>query len=141
MNRAETSQLLHYVAEYDQREIDADLITRWHARLHELDLDVACEAVNIHHKVNPWAATPDEILKLASEIGTRTTTQAPMRRARMGAYNVTGSLNEPCGDCNAAAGEFCVNRDGEQTAGPHITRLLGRPVHSAPQHGKRRRIV
>ncbi|WP_280357889.1 hypothetical protein [Nocardia otitidiscaviarum] len=141
MNRADTAQILAHIAEYDHRAIDADTITHWHHHIGHLDPATAREAVAIHHKLNPWKCTPESVLDIASQIPTRTTTEHPMRRARTGAYTITGALNDPCTDCGAPAGEFCTDTDNQQKAAPHISRLLGRPVAHPPQRRNGRRIA
>ncbi|WP_280412651.1 hypothetical protein [Nocardia asiatica] len=138
MNRADTTQVLELVAGYDCREITADLISEWHTAIGHLDRAVAEEAVHIHHKTAGFRITPEAVLDVAAQIHERKPgRQRPMRRARMGAYNATGALNYPCERCGAQAGETCTNKDGQETAAPCITRLLGRPVREVSARDRR----
>jgi hypothetical protein len=137
MNRAEITRLLELVQQYDQREVTADHITSWLRLLGNLSFKVAEEAVHIHHKTNAFAIDAAVVLEIAAQIEARTVSAAqPVRRARMGAYNVTGALNYACERCKAEVGQTCTNKDGEETASPCVTRLVGRPINEAkpPKH-------
>jgi hypothetical protein len=127
MNRSDTAQVLDRIAEYDNREITSEQISEWHYDIGHLDRDVAFEAVAIHHKVSTEPITPAHVLDLAQQMAQRKRTQQPMRRAVMGAYNVTGALNDPCPRCEAPAGQPCVHPGTQnQTHTPCIVRLLGK---------------
>ncbi|MBF6540779.1 hypothetical protein IU418_26585 [Nocardia farcinica] len=137
MNRADTTQVLELVAGYDCREITADLISEWHTAIGHLDRAVAEEAVHIHHKTTGFRITPEAVLDITQQIQTRTTTTPNRkRRARMGTYTITGAINYDCDRCKAPAGQPCT-RDGNETAAPCITRLLGRPINE-PAHNHRK---
>lgn len=138
MNRADITRLLTLVQQYDQREITADTISDWHHTLAALDYPTAEEAVHIHHKTSGFAIHPTAILDITKQIQTRTTTTPNRkRRARMGTYTITGAINYDCDRCKAPAGQPCT-RDGNETAAPCITRLLGRPINE-PAHNHRQR--
>lgn len=139
MNRADTTRLLDLVQQYDQRAITADLISEWHHQLGSITYTAAEEAIHIHHKTAAFAITPADVRDIAQQIQARTTSRpAPKRRARMGTYQVTGAINDPCARCGAEPGETCT-RDGHETAAPCVTRLLGRPIGNAQEqlHGGR----
>ncbi len=129
MNRAETQQILDLVAEYDQREISGDMVANWHHQIGHLDKTVALEAVAIHHKVNTHAIMPKDVIDLAEQIGTRSTTQHPMRRASMAAYQTAGALNYDCPRCGAVAGDTCINPATRKEAhSPCLARITGKTI-------------
>ncbi|MFE3052262.1 hypothetical protein [Nocardia sp. NPDC059239] len=125
MNRADTGRVLAAIAEYDRREINADVIKYWHDAIGHLDVAVALEAVAIHLKTSPWAITPAAVIDLAGQIATRTTTQRPMRRAVGQAYQIAGAINYPCPHCGADAGHYCTSATGQEAFAPCISRLTG----------------
>lgn len=127
MNRAETQQILDLVAEYDQREISGDMVSRWHDHIGHLDKTTATEAVAIHHKVNTWSITPQDVVHLAEQIGSRTSTQHPMRRASTYAYQTAGAINYDCPRCGATAGNTCTNPVTTKEAhAPCLARITGK---------------
>jgi hypothetical protein len=127
MNRAETNQVLDYVTEFDQREIDADMISDWHYKIGHLDRTVALEAVAIHHKVNTWAIRPEDVLDLTQQMADRNVTQQPMRRASTLAYQTAGALNYDCPRCKAEAGTTCTNPvTGQEAHAPCLARTVGK---------------
>jgi hypothetical protein len=129
MNRAETQQILDLVAEYDQRETSGDMIATWHHQIGHLDKTTAEEAVAIHHKVNTHAIMPKDVIDLAEQIGTRTSTQHPMRRASMAAYQTAGALNYDCPRCGEPAGDPCKNPvTGQEAHAPCLARITGKTV-------------
>ncbi|MET8430069.1 hypothetical protein [Nocardia sp. NPDC004860] len=125
MNRADTGRVLAAIAEYDHREINADVITHWHEHIGHLDTKTALEAVAIHHKTSTWRITPAAVIDLANQIATRTTAQRPMRRAVGPAYQIAGAINYPCPHCGADAGHYCTSATGQEAFAPCISRLTG----------------
>lgn len=126
MNRADTGRVLDRVAEYDAREITADLVTEWHYWIAHLDRAVALEAVQIHHKIAAEPITPQHVIDLAGQIAQRIPTQKPMRRAVMAAYNVNGAINYSCPTCGAQPDETCTSKTGHEAFAPCAARLIGK---------------
>ncbi|WP_063023715.1 hypothetical protein [Nocardia niwae] len=128
MNRVDTTHILELVAEYDNREIHADLISEWHHAIGHLAKTVAIEAVNIHHKTSAYRITPNALLEIAEQIQQRPTSQRPMRRAIMLAYQVNGAINYPCDTCGAKPGDTCTAKTGQEAHCPCVSRLTGKTI-------------
>lgn len=129
MNRVDTTAILEEIAYYDQREINADVISHWHEHIGHLTKAVASEAVAIHQKTSSERITPEHVNAIAAQIVERKPTQRPMRRAVMTAYTVTGAINDPCPNCEAQPGETCTNKaTGQEAHAPCLARLIGKTI-------------
>ncbi|MFE2994194.1 hypothetical protein ACFXG4_04170 [Nocardia sp. NPDC059246] len=124
MNRADIGRVLGAIAEYDHREINADVIKYWDDAIGHLDVAVALEAVAIHLKTSPWAITTAAVIDLANQMATRATTQRPMRRAVKAAYQVNGAINYQCPNCGAEPGTTC-HPHGQEAHAPCVLRTTG----------------
>lgn len=133
MNRVDTVHIVEAIEQYealaDSREtvpVTPETISAWHYQIGHLDRNIAEEAIAIHHKTNPDPIQPEHIREIAEHIQNRAETAPRMRRARMGAYTVTGALNDPCEHCGAEAGETCTSQSGQEAFAPCVTRLVGK---------------